>query len=353
VPNKKLSFNFKNVKKLLCKLPELVELEEILKQSGNTIRSRVIEEVSIDNHTLPIHCLYMGSQRPELPVLGFFSGVHGIERIGTQILLSFIRSLVKAIKWDPSLAFIFERINLIFVPIINPTGMWKNSRCNSNGIDLMRNSPINAETKAHFMVGGHRFTRLFPWYRGIENAPVEKELQAVINLVRNEFFNRPMSLMLDCHSGFGIKDRIWFPYAYTHRPAHNIGYLYLMQELFDQAYPNHSYYLFEPQSTQYLTHGDLWDYLYESAYQESDNPFLPLTLEMGSWAWVKKNPRQMLRYHGIFNPVLPHRHQRVLRRHLIFFNFLVRLTCGYKNWQPDEQQYEQYYQEAINRWYQQ
>ena len=44
--------------------------------------------------------------------------------------------------------------------------------------------------------------------------------------------------------------------------------------------------------------------------------FLPLTLEMGSWLWVKKNPRQLFSRHGIFNPLIEHRQQRVLRRHL-------------------------------------
>ena len=35
-----------------------------------------------------------------------------------------------------------------------------------------------------------------------------------------------------------------------------------------------------------------------------DNVFLPFTLEMGSWLWVRKNPRQMLDYFGYFNPVI-------------------------------------------------
>lgn len=339
------------MKKITYKLPELIELENILKEAEGGIHSEIIKEIVIDDHNLPIHCLYMGNQDKELPTLGFFSGIHGIERIGTQIILCFISSLLASLKWDPSLQYVLQRLNLIFIPIINPSGMWKNSRCNLNGVDLMRNAPIDAEQRASIMIGGHRISKHLPWYRGAEDDPIEEELKAVIGIIQKEFFNKPFSLMLDCHSGFGIKDRIWFPYARSHKPAHNIGYLLQLNDLFDQAYPNHSYYQFEPQATQYLTHGDLWDYLYDSAYKISDKPFLPLTLEMGSWAWVKKNPRQVLRYHGIFNPVLPHRHQRVLRRHLIFFNFLIRSVCGYQQWQPDNKLYQEYYEQAVHKWY--
>lgn len=333
------------------KLPELIELEAIIHDAGDLLQAEIIHNIEYKGHVLPVYCLSMGEQSKELPILGFFSGVHGIERIGTQIILSFIRSLLAAIKWDPSLQFILKRMQLVFIPIINPAGMWNNSRCNHNGIDLMRNSPVDAEHRASFLVGGHRLSKYLPWYRGIAGEMMEAELKAVIQVIEKQFFKRPFSLMLDCHSGFGIKDRVWFPYAKTSRPAHNIGYLLQLRTLFAQAYPHHNYYVFEPQATQYLTHGDMWDYLYDKATEVSSRPFLPLTLEMGSWAWVKKNPRQMLRYHGIFNPVLPHRQQRVLRRHLIFFNFLIKAVCGYQQWAPDERQLNHYYRQAVNLWY--
>ncbi len=72
-------------------------------------------------------------------------------------------------------------------------------------------------------------------------------------------------------------------------------------EIFEEAYAHH-HYVFEPQSRQYLTHGDLWDYLYLKAAARPGRMFLPMTLEMGSWLWVKKNPRQLFSRHGIFNP---------------------------------------------------
>ena len=98
------------------------------------------------------------------------------------------------------------------------------------------------------------------------------------------------------------------------------------------ALPHHRYVL-EPQSRQYLTHGDLWDHLYLRACARP-GMFLPLTLEMGSWLWIKKNPRQLFSRHGIFNPVIAHRQQRVLRRHVAWLDFIVRAACSHARWVP-------------------
>lgn len=60
--------------------------------------------------------------------------------------------------------------------------------------------------------------------------------------------------------------------------------------------------------------------------------FIPLTLEMGSWTWLRKNPRQIFSSFGAFNPMMPHRYERILRRHLILLDFLVRATRNHKLW---------------------
>jgi hypothetical protein len=98
---------------------------------------------------------------------------------------------------------------------------------------------------------------------------------------------RPFSLAVDCHSGFWLRDRVWFPLAHTADPIPHLAEVIALEELFEQTHPSHRY-LFEPQSLQYRTHGDIWDYLYLEALQQPQHCFLPLTLEMGSWLWVKK-----------------------------------------------------------------
>jgi hypothetical protein len=107
----------------------------------------------------------------------------------------------------------------------------------------------------------------------------------------------------------------------------------------------------EPQSASYTTHGDLWDFLYDEYRERYRGLFLPFTLEMGSWLWVKKNPRQFFSWFGLFNPILPHRLERVLRRHLILFDFLLHAAASWQNWRPDAARRETCRQEAMKRWF--
>jgi hypothetical protein len=80
--------------------------------------------------------------------------------------------------------------------------------------------------------------------------------------------------------------------------------------------------------------------------------FLPLTLEMGSWVWLRKSPRHIFMRHGLFHPMLPHRQQRTLRRHLILFDFLYRSLLNPHNWAiVDATQKQAYQQQALGLWY--
>lgn len=112
------------------------------------------------------------------------------------------------------------------------------------------------------------------------------------------------------------------------------GSIYALRSLFRSTYPHHISYRIEPQSRHYTTHGDLWDHLYDLQLQEPERLFLPLTLEMGSWLWVRKNPMQLFQPAGLFNPVVPHRRRRILRQHLLWFDFLLRAVSSYRAWLP-------------------
>ncbi len=179
---------------------------------------------------------------------------------------------------------------------------------------------------------------------------MEVESQAVFDVVAQELLPRAFSLCVDCHSGFGSTDRIWFPYAHTRAPIAHLAEVHALQTIFAQSNSHHRY-IFEPQSRQYLAHGDLWDYLYQQSAREGRGTFLPLTLEMGSWMWVKKNPRQLFSRHGIFNPLIEHRQQRVLRQHQQFLDFLSRAACGNGLWLPDAQSRGASHAQALQDWY--
>lgn len=167
---------------------------------------------------------------------------------------------------------------------------------------------------------------------------------------------RPFSLAIDCHSGFGLDDRIWFPFAHRRAPIEHLPELHALRELLDQSHLHHTY-VFEPQSRQYLAHGDLWDHLYLQAQAgaseavDAGRIFLPLTLEMGSWRWVKKNPRQLFSRLGLFNPMHAHRHQRVLRRHLSWLDLMARAACSWQGWCPTGAERERHRAAALAHWY--
>ena len=257
--------------------------------------------------------------------------MHGLERVGTHVVLSFLASLVTRLERDESFARLLDEVRLVFMPLVNPAGMHRRSRSNANGVDLMRNAPLESRERVPFLLGGQRLSRRLPWYRGDAGAPLEPESEALCRLVREELLSRPVSLALDCHSGFGLRDRIWFPYAHTRAPFVHLAEVHALTALFCESYPRHPY-LFEPQSRHYLAHGDLWDYLCAEA--GSGRVFVPLTLEMGSWRWIRKSPRQLLSRLGFFNPLSLARLERVRSNHLPWLYFLCHAARTCRQWLP-------------------
>ncbi len=331
-------------------LPELRELERLIKLGRGHLEAEVACEVSAGQQHFPVYHLALGNPDPALPAIGFFGGIHGLERIGTQVLLCFLRGLITRLAWDKSLHQMLQEVRLVFMPLMNPGGMAQSTRCNPQGVDLMRNAPVEAAGKVPFLLGGHRISPRLPWYRGVAGAEMEIENQALCRVVQTELLARPFSIAVDCHSGFGLRDRVWFPHAHSVHPIAHLADILALEELFQQTHPNHNY-LFEPQSLQYRTHGDIWDYLYLQSLHHPNRSFLPLTLEMGSWLWVKKNPRQLFSRHGMFNPTAQHRLQRVLRGHTVWLDFLLRATYGHDNWLATGPTRCRLQERAVARWY--
>ncbi|MEP6790477.1 MAG: M14 family zinc carboxypeptidase, partial [Ramlibacter sp.] len=287
-------------------LPELDELERVIALGAQHLRVQSLASTGPRGTAgLPIHSITLGDAGAAAAV-GFFGGVHGLERIGSQVVIAYLHSLVMRLRWDDSLHRLLDSVRMVFMPIVNPEGMLRHTRANANGVDLMRNAPVDAVDAVPFLVGGQRISAGLPWYRGRRGAPMETESATLCELVERELHSRPFSLALDCHSGFGMRDRVWFPYAHRRNPIPHLAQLHALHRIFEHSNSHHRY-VFEPQSQQYLTHGDLWDHLYLRATGRPGTVFLPLTLEMGSWLWVKKNPRQLFSRHGIFNPLIAHR----------------------------------------------
>ena len=327
----------------------LQELDRIVGTGVEGVEVRKVCEVADGNRRFPVLSVCLGSPSPDVPAIGFFGGVHGLERIGTQVLLSFLGSLVQRLRSDDALCRELDDVRLVFLPLLNPAGMNRGTRSNANGVDLMRNAPIESRERVPFLVGGQRLSAKLPWYRGPSRGPMEAESVALCELVRAELLSRPFSVALDCHSGFGLRDRIWFPYAHTRDPFAHLAEVHALMTLFDRASPDHPY-LFEPQSRRYLAHGDLWDFLCAEAVH-AERVFLPLTLEMGSWRWIRKSPRQLLSRLGMFNPLPPDRLERVRRNHFAWLDFLCRAARTCREWLPKDEARSRHERAALLRWF--
>lgn len=327
---------------LPTELQTLVDLIERYPQ----LHARTLAKVELKNHSYPVISVELGAKGADVPCVLFVGGVHGVEVIGIQVIMALLESILSRLEWDSQLQLLLTKIKLAFVPIVNPIGLQNGTRCNGQRVDLMRNAPIEAETKVTFLVGGQKLSSHLPWYRGRKG--VEQETQALIQYVEQLKANASSLISLDAHSGFGMTDHIWFPFAGSNKPIQNIGQIHYLEQLYQASYPHHRHYSFSPQSLIYRTHGDIWDYL---ATPKNDKPFLPLTLEMGSWSWVKKNPRQMFNFAGFFNPQKQHRQLRALRKHTVLMHFLMDLAASRELESMSSDMLINQHHAALSRWF--
>lgn len=327
---------------------ELAEIRRLIDLGAPHLQARIEAQIDAGGQQLPVYVLTLGATDPAAPALGVFGGVHGLERIGAEVVIAFLANLIARLKWDESLHSLLASTRMVLMPLVNPGGLVRGTRANPAGVDLMRNAPVQAREPVPRLLGGQRLSARLPWYRGPAGAPMQPEAAALCAVVERELLSRPVAMAIDCHSGFGLADRLWFPFAHTATPIEGLAEMHALKCLFDDTHPQHRY-VFEPQSRQYLAHGDLWDHLLLQA--RTDATFLPLTLEMGSWTWVRKNPRQIFSLQGIFNPLIEHRRSRVLRRHLVWLDFVARAVASARRWLPTGAERERHRAAALALWY--
>ena len=337
----------------MANFPELHFLERLLENLSSHARVNSETYVDFAGKKFPIYSVVFGSKDPTAPTLALIGGVHGQEKIGSQVVLSYLEILTELLHWDEITHKILEKSRIVFLPIVNPIGMYLIQRTNANGVDIMRNSPITSNEATTFLVGGQRISRYLPWYQGPKGGPMEIESQALCSFIQREVYPAKVSIALDVHSGYGAVDRLWFLYAKTKKPYPELPEAYALKVLLDQTYSNHVYRI-EPSAQSYTISGDIWDYLYDeqkkSAYTK--NMFMPFTLEMGSWLWLKKNPIQLFSAMGLFHPVHLHRHKRILRRHITLLDFLHRAVISSERWAfLNEEEKNLLRKEAIEEWY--
>lgn len=305
----------------------LEQIEKFKESYSTDIISTELATVSCSENKHVIESLEIASHAPHLEKefsLLLVAGVHGLEWIGVTVLLHFLSHLIETTRWNRDARNMLGKARVVAIPALNPTGIAQNRRSTHEGIDLMRNAPIAAESPIPFL-GGQSLSPLLPYYKGTGELAVES--MALVATVQKLLRESKGLIALDLHSGFGARDRIWTPWAMSSAlPPHWEHYTRLEQTLND-SFPSHVY-KFEKQSDSYQTDGDLWDYVLYESMQQGDQIFMPLTLEMGSWNWLKKAPWQAFSKDGWFHPKAPHRVQRVCRRHVTLIDFLVSVCAN-------------------------
>lgn len=310
---------------------EFEYINKLVKTAPDQVESKKIENLNYQNQDFPIWSFSIGPKSEDIPVLALIGGVHGLEKVGTHVVLSYLNYVFKRLEWDSHFKELFKKIRLVSIPIVNPVGLANNWRANPNGVDLMRNAPIDSQQKVAPLVGGHRISNKLPWYRGHKNQ-MEIESQVLCDFIKEEVLISKFAQSIDFHSGFGLKDRLWYPYAKSTERFEELDSVDRVKKCLDNTIPHHIYTI-EPQSINYTTHGDIWDYLYTYKKENSnDHHFIPWTLEMGSWIWFKKNPMQIFKPHGLFNPIKDHRFERVMRRHFLMMDFFLNLSANPDKW---------------------
>lgn len=239
-------------------------------------------------------------------------GVHGLERIGAEVVIAYLQSLVTRMRWDSTLHRQLESVRLVFMPLVNPGGMLRGTRANPAGVDLNCNAPVDADDRVPWLVGGQRASPNLPWYRGAAGNPDAARGAGAVRVGMDELLSRPFSIAIDCHLGFGTRDRLWFPYAHTRAPVRHLAEMHALQDIFwprAPAAPLHHRTAEQPVPGAWRPLGF---FAPGSRQARRRRPCLPAAhAGDGLLALGQENPRQLFSRHGIFNPLIQHRQERV------------------------------------------
>jgi hypothetical protein len=142
-------------------LPELTALERLIASGALDLKVHTACTVSLDGRSLPVYTLAIGDLSPDAPAVSLCGGIHELERIGTQVLLSFLEGLLARLRWDHMLHQQLAHVRLVCGLFLC---RWSTraacgsrvaaTRSNLQGIDLMRNAPVESSKKVPFLLGG-------------------------------------------------------------------------------------------------------------------------------------------------------------------------------------------------------
>lgn len=120
---------------------QLMDITETLEKESALVKREIIGWSVEGREIIALHFSKSGldSHESKIRVL-IHAQQHGNEQSGKEGALMLAKELVK-----DEYAYLFDRIDLVLVPQVNPDGSEKNERRNSNGMDLNRNHLIMTE----------------------------------------------------------------------------------------------------------------------------------------------------------------------------------------------------------------
>ena len=306
--------------------PELLQLKRLAKNYSDILIMEELGEIEHMGYRSPVNAFYISHKpNPELPTVAFFSCFHGVEWIGSRVLVNFIEHLIREITWDEDIKALTEKVNICGIPVVNPIGRLEHNRSNGNGIDLMRNAPVRSD-KALLLLGGQKFSRHIPWYMG---EGLEKENVIVSKFLDDNVFPSDFKITIDIHSAFLRGSRIWIPYASGKKlPEKETKLFRQVRKTLNSVY-KYNPYKYQKQENIYKTHGDFWDHSFDRHGSSAKGTFLPITLEISSREWSVRNFLRKWSLEALFSPSNRKQENSEYIKHIMVFDFIIRFAKNY------------------------
>ena len=92
------SSNFAQTLDAAATFAEHEALKAILGTGRAHFYTQIECDVQFGGVAFPVFTATIGSTNPLAPAVGFFGGIHGLERIGTQVILHYMRALLFRLK---------------------------------------------------------------------------------------------------------------------------------------------------------------------------------------------------------------------------------------------------------------
>lgn len=131
--------------KKLSSYEEMSEYIRTLDEKSGILKVRVIG-TSVENrniYSMEFSKKDIGKDKSKIKVL-FFAQQHGNEQSGKEGALLLAKTLIK-----PEYSYLFDKIDLVLIPQVNPDGSELNKRRNANNMDLNRNHLIMTEPETN------------------------------------------------------------------------------------------------------------------------------------------------------------------------------------------------------------